>query len=150
MNKSELKEAKEYLTNDIAPKLMPNVRGMFQARLVGLYRNHAEIEINLVDSSKNIVKRFGSNVVPQGGAVIVDKFSSIWNIGQNLPSIDAYFQAWLIGISQDHKQAEISLRLVDENRNELKNFGSATVCAGKSLTLEGLEITVNILPKDMH
>lgn len=149
-NSAFIREAKEHIVHDIAPKMIPNIRGNFQARLIGLYRNHAEIRINVVNQNKELLKTFGSNVVPVGGAVIVDEFSSLLNIANNAPPVKAFFQAWVIGINKEHTQAEISLRLVDENRKELLNFGSKTIFVGKTMTIEGLEVVVNVIPKDMH
>ncbi len=150
MNNALIREAKEHVKHEIAPSLLPTVRGNYQARLIGLHRSHAQVEVNLVNAKKEVVKRFGSNVVPQGGAVIIDKHSSLWNIAPNAPPVPAYFQAWVVGISHDHTEAEISLRLVDDNRKELVNFGSATIKVGKTMTVEGLEVAVRVLPKDMH
>lgn len=137
-------EAKEYLVHDIAPQLTPLLRGLFQVRLLGLYRNHAQIEVRLVNAQREVLKSFGSQVVPCGGAVIIDQFSSSLNITPDAPAVKAHFQAWCIGINQDNTEAEISLRLVDENRKELLNFGSLIRRQGGTITLEGMEIVINI------
>jgi len=140
----QLIEAKEYMVHDIAPTLTPNINGLFQVRLRGLYRNHGGLEINLVNEKREVLKGFGFNVVPAGGAVIIDDFSSTLNLAENTMPITAFFQAWIIGINKDNTEAEISLRLVDENRKELVNFGSATKRVGEAIVLEGMNINVNV------
>lgn len=147
MNQAYIKEAKEYLVHDIAPTLMPNIRGFFQTRLLGLYRNHAEIQINIVNESKEVIKSFGSRVMPIGGAVIVDDIVSKLTLVENAPPIKAYFQAWLIGMDKKNNEAEISLRLVDENRKEMINFGSMIRKPGQQFILKGLDVTATITPK---
>lgn len=147
INPAELREAKEFVVHDIAPTLNPTLRGLFQVRLLGLYRNHGELQVSLVNEKREVLKGFGSSVVPAGGAVVIDSFSSILNMVEGAAPMKAFFQAWIIGINKEHTEAEISLRLVDESRNELLNFGSVLRKVGGTITLEGMEITVNILPK---
>lgn len=149
MNKKLIAEAKGHMAHKIAPTLLPNIRGLFRVRLLGLYRHHAKLSISLVNDRREVLKHFGTTVVPAGGAGIVDQFSSLMTIAENAPPVKAYFQAWVIGINTDNTEAEISLRLVDENRKELMNFGSVTRKQGGTITLEGLEIVANIIPKEL-
>ena len=150
INQNKIQEAKEFVVHDIAPTLSPSINGLFQVRLMGLFRNHGELQVNLVNVKREVLKGFGSNVVPAGGAVIIDNFSSLLHLVKGAPPQQAYFQAWIIGINKENTEAEISLRLVDENRKELLNFGSAVKRIGETITLEGMEITVNILPKGLE
>jgi len=147
INPAELREAKDFMVHDIAPTLNPNVRGLFHVRLSGLHRNHGGLQIYLVNGRREVLKDFGFNVVPVGGAVIIDKHPSALKLVDGETPVTAFFQAWIIGINKEHTEAEISLRLVDENRKELLNFGSVLRKVGGTITLEGMEITVNILPK---
>jgi len=147
MNQSELKEAKEHLTRVIAPTLTPNIRGLFQVRLLGLHRYHAEIVINIVNQQRKVLKAFGRQIIKVGDAVVVDQFSSHVTLAPNTPSVEAYFQAWLIGVNAENTEAEISLRLVDGDRKELINFGSTVREPGKAITLMGVDITATIIPK---
>ena len=140
-----IEEAKEFMVHDIAPTLNPTVQGLFQVRLNGLYRRHAELCVNLVNERCEVVKGFGVAAVPVGGAVIIDQFSSLLHLVEGTPPVDAFFQAWLIGVNESHTEAELSLRLVDSDRKELKNFGSTMRGVGGTITLQGMDITVNIL-----
>ena len=62
------------------------------------------------------------------------------------PNIKGQFQVRLIGTH--NCVAEIELRIVDENGSVLKSFGSKAISIGKTITLEGLESTINFLPQD--
>lgn len=145
INPKELQEAKEFMVHDVAPTLSPTLSGLFQVKLLGLYRNHAELQVNIVNKSREVLKGFGSNVVPAGGAVVIDNFSSVLNLAENAHPVTAFFQAWVIGIDKESTEAEISLRLVDEDRKELLNFGSITKKIGETIVLEGMDINVNVL-----
>lgn len=140
-----IKDAKAHMVHKIAPTLHKTIRGRFQAVLLGLYRNHAEIAINLINGNREVLKHFGKQVVPVGGSVIVDQFSSMWDLGiKGAMPVKAFFQVWVIGHNTEHTESEIALRLVDESRKELVNFGSMVRRIGETITLNGLEITVTI------
>jgi len=146
-NKKELQERKEFMTHDIAPTLMPTLRGLFQVRVLGLYRSHAELQINLVNSSREILQSFGKQIVPKGGAIVIDNFSSVLDLPGTTTPTEAFFQAWIIGMNTENTEAEISLRLVDEDRKELINFGSTVRGIGGTIVLEGMDIAVNIIKR---
>ena len=63
------------------------------------------------------------------------------------PNVKGMFSVRLIGIH--HNQAEIELRIVDDNKNCLKSFGSKVIPTGRSITLNGLESQINFLPPDI-
>lgn len=142
-------EAKGHLVHKIAPHLIPNIRGLFRVQLVGLYRNRGQLAIAIVNERDEVLKQFGSNIVRVGGSVIIDKFSSIVNFAPGTPAVEGYFNAWIIGINAENTEAEISLRLVDKDHKQIKNFGSKTIKAGKSITLKGMDIQINIIPEHM-
>ncbi len=141
-----IKESKSFLTNDIAPKLIPNITGNFQVFVNGIYRKHAEIFINLVNGNGQVVKKFGSNIIPIGAALNVDEFSSLLNIENAMP-ITAFFQVWFVGVDKNCSNGEFLIRLVDSDRKKLINFGVVQLKPGKQTTLRGLDISVNIIPK---
>ena len=64
------------------------------------------------------------------------------------PNITGKFQVRLIGLN--HGAAEIELRIVDENGNSLKSFGSKVISPGRTITLEGLESKINFLPPNFE
>lgn len=139
-------EGIEHLRREIAPNLVPNLEGLFQVRLYGLHRYHADIGIFLVNEKGEILKGFGRQTVKVGNAVVVDQFSSVWN-EPGTPAVEANYQVWPVGINAVHTECELSIRLVDNDRNEVKNFGSMTKKPGEALTLHGMNIKVNVIPK---
>lgn len=151
MNKHSLiKEAKGYLVHDVAPNLIPNYKGKFSAVLLGLYRGHADIQICLVDDKNNLVKDFGHNVVRLGGSVMSKAASSKLSVAPGAPPVDAWFNARLMGMAKNHSEAEIEIRLIDENRETLTSIGSKRIKPGKHVTLENLEVTVNVMPRGLN
>lgn len=147
-----LTEAKEFVVHDIAPTLLPNERGYFQVKLIGLYRNHAQLGIRLVEAKNknNVTRDFGSNVVPVYGGVISKFRESELILVEGQPPIDATFQARLLGVNEQQTEAEIELRTIDENRIETFSFGSKTIAVGKTITLEGVDVIVYTDKKGMH
>lgn len=145
-------EAREFVIHDIAPTLLPNVRGYYQVILNGLYRNHAEIGIRLVDAKneKAVVKDFGSNVVPIYGGIISKFRESELILVEGQPPIDATFQARLLGVNEQQTEAEIQLRTIDEDRRETFSFGSKTIGIGKTITLKGVDVIVYVDKKGKH
>lgn len=139
-------ESIDHLTHGIAPKLIPHTEGMFQVRLLGLNRYHADIAIVLVDDKNNVLKYFGRGPIKVGDAANVDGLSSVWSEPGSAP-ISAYFQAWVMGINQEHTECEIGIRLVDDNRNCIKHIGQLTKKVGENLTFEGMKIKLNVIPK---
>lgn len=63
------------------------------------------------------------------------------------PSVKGNFSVRLIGIHHNH--AEIELRIVDDNKQCVKSFGSKVIPIGRSITLKGLESNINFLPMDI-
>lgn len=64
------------------------------------------------------------------------------------PSVRGEFQVRLIG--SDQRMAEIELRIVDPKTGEVvHSFGRATISAGRTITLKGLESKINFFPKDI-
>lgn len=65
------------------------------------------------------------------------------------PNVTGEFQVRLIG--SDHQFAEIELRIVDPKTGQVvHSFGRATVAAGRTVTLKGLESKINFLPKEFN
>jgi hypothetical protein len=50
-------------------------------------------------------------------------------------------------MNAEHTEAEISLRLMDEDRKMLVDFGIAKRMPGRAITLVGVDITATIIPK---
>jgi len=63
------------------------------------------------------------------------------------PNVKGKFQVRLIGTHNG--VAEIELRIINDNKQVLKSFGSKAISIGKTITLEGLDSTINFLPSDI-
>jgi hypothetical protein len=65
------------------------------------------------------------------------------------PTVRGEFQVRLIG--SDARAAELELRIVDPRTSQVVHvFGRATVTAGRTVTLKGLESVINFLPKQIN
>lgn len=65
------------------------------------------------------------------------------------PSVSGEFQVRLIG--SDQRMAEIELRIVDPKTGQVvHSFGRATISAGRTVTLKGLESKINFLPQELN
>ena len=65
------------------------------------------------------------------------------------PNVSGEFQVRLIG--SDERMAEIELRIVDPKTGQVvHSFGSATISAGRTITLKGLESKINFLPNKLN
>lgn len=79
MDSPMIREAKEYVRHDIAPTLTPNIKGQFSVRLIGVHRNHAEIELRIVNENREVIKSFGSKVIPVGESIRLQGIDSTIN-----------------------------------------------------------------------
>lgn len=75
-----IEEAKGHVRHVIAPTLVPNVKGVFQVRLIGVHRNACEIELRVVDpDSHACLKSFGSKVISPGKTITLEGLESTVN-----------------------------------------------------------------------
>jgi len=78
----EVDEAVEHFTRERVPSLVPNVRGNFQVRLLGLHKGinnpgMAEIELRIVDpTSREVRHSFGSKTISVGKTVTLQGLES--------------------------------------------------------------------------
>ena len=65
------------------------------------------------------------------------------------PQVSGFFSVRYI--AGDAHFAELELLIVDTKNNDavLHSFGRVTVARGRNATLQGLESTINFLPKDI-
>lgn len=146
----KLQEATEILVHEIIPKLSPSLIGNFQVTVLGMHRNHAEIGISLVNKAGETLKYFGTRAIRIGDAISIDNYPSMISFVKNTPKIKCFFQAWLIGVDKNNTEAEISIRLVDENRKKINEIGIVKRKAGGRITVNNLDITLSITPKRFH
>lgn len=72
-----MQEAKDHMTNVIAPTLNPSVSGLFQVRVIGILRDAVEIELRIVDKdTKASLKSFGSKVIGPGKTITLEGLES--------------------------------------------------------------------------
>lgn len=151
-----IQEAEHHMTHVIAPNIQRSISGFYQVRVNKIKRKYVDLELRIcdVENEKTVLYTYGRvRVRLRKAATHEQANSSVDLLPQELKNklpmgandkVDAWFQVFVVGISQALDVVELEFRLVEPDNKEIiiLSMGTAKTPRKHTTTLHGLITTI--------